>query len=133
MRLQHRLLLGNLSRFPEDWHACDIIAHCGGALRLGLCLSPVPALRAGAATATTPFLFVEALAKLGRQGAALAVLRARGGGAWDGGERGDLVEAETALGIRLSLGLMTEAFLEVGHPYPTLCTVAFVWRPASLW
>jgi hypothetical protein len=86
----------------------------------------------GAATPATPFLFVEALAALGRPEAALSVLRARGaglagremcpGGAEDagaGGARGGpepLAEAETALAIRLSCGLVTEGFLEVTSP-----------------
>jgi len=86
----------------------------------------------GAATPATPFLFVEALAALGRPEAALSVLRARGAGpagretgpgggeaAGAGGARGGpepLAEAETALAIRLSCGLVTEGFLEVTTP-----------------
>ncbi|KAK9824980.1 hypothetical protein WJX81_002675 [Elliptochloris bilobata] len=82
-----------------EWHAAALVDQALAGPTERASLDTACLLLPGAATAGTPFLFVEALAKLGRPEEALAVLRA-------------LEEAETALQIRLDCGLITEAFLE---------------------
>ncbi|KAI8471484.1 MAG: hypothetical protein J3K34DRAFT_520563 [Monoraphidium minutum] len=69
-------------------------------------LSRACELLLGAASVSTPFSVVEALAAAGRPDAALAVQRARGGA---GGGGGGLREAGVLLDARLACGLLEEA------------------------
>jgi hypothetical protein len=99
-------------------------------------------MRAAAATPGMSFRLVEALAGLGCEGVALDVLRARSGaGAGGGGadSAAALHEAHVGLQIRLSCGLISEAFYEVSPSLLTdtySCTISLtrerMWGTASL-